>query len=240
MALEPLEVTGRGRRPTPSCVDMTRRFWIGLVLDACRSSCWRWAAMSRASACIDLVSPAALHSGCSSCWRRRSCCGPAGRSSQRGWASLVQPQPQHVHADRARHRRGLSLQRGRDVRARRVPGRVPRAWTARSPVYFEAAAVITVLVLLGPGAGAARARADRRRHPRAAQPRAQDRAAHARRTAETRRSRSIRSQVGDRLRVRPGEACRSTARCSKARARSMKSMVTGESMPVEKAAGRPR
>ena len=43
-------------------------------------------------------------------------------------------------------------------------------------VYFEAAAVITVLVLLGTGARAARPRADLGRHPRAARSRAQDRA----------------------------------------------------------------
>ena len=35
------------------------------------------------------------------------------------------------------------------VVARHLPGGVPRPWTARVAVYFEAAAVITVLVLLG-------------------------------------------------------------------------------------------
>ena len=41
-----------------------------------------------------------------------------------------------------------ALQRGRDLRARHLPGGVPRPRRAPA-VYFEAAAVITVLVLLG-------------------------------------------------------------------------------------------
>ena len=41
-----------------------------------------------------------------------------------------QPQPEHVDADRPGHRRRLRLQRGRDRRARRVPGLVRRRWAA--------------------------------------------------------------------------------------------------------------
>ena len=58
------------------------------------------------------------------------------------------PQPQHVHADRARHRRRLALQRRRDRCAGHLSRRLPRCDGAVA-VYFEAAAVITVLVLLG-------------------------------------------------------------------------------------------
>ena len=67
----------------------------------------------------------------------------------RGAQSLRNAQSQHVHADRARYRRGLtstaSLPRSR-------PGSFPPPSAARDgavAVYFEAAAVITVLVLLG-------------------------------------------------------------------------------------------
>ena len=60
-----------------------------------------------------------------------------------------QPPPEHVHADRAGRRRRLRLQRRRDARARPVPGVVPRRTAIRSRVYFEPAAVIVALVLLG-------------------------------------------------------------------------------------------
>ena len=43
------------------------------------------------------------------------------------------PQPQHVQPDRARHRCGLSLQPGRDVRCPAYSRRGSAAWTARSP-----------------------------------------------------------------------------------------------------------
>ena len=60
-----------------------------------------------------------------------------------------EPQPEHVLAHRARHGRGVALQH------RRAPWR-PQLFPAELrmadgavPIYFEAAAVITVLVLLG-------------------------------------------------------------------------------------------
>ena len=91
------------------------------------------------------------------------------------------------------------------VRARPVPGVVPHA-TAAVAVYFEAAAVITVLVLLGQvlelrareqhlRARSGRCSTSRRRRPAASA-----------RTAPRRTSPSTRCSVGDRLRVRPGEA----------------------------------
>jgi hypothetical protein len=116
-------------------------------------------------------------------------------------ASLVDAQPQHVHADRARHRRGLALQRRGDGGARPVPAAF-RGHGAVA-VYFEAAAVITVLVLLGQvlelrareRPGAIKALLAWRQRPRGAQ----------RPDGRTRRWRSSSCMPGDRLRVRPGE-----------------------------------
>ncbi len=156
---------------------------------------------------------AAVEPGSSSRWRRRSCCGRAGRSSMRGWASLVTPQPQHVHADRAWAPASPGLY---SVVAALAPGLfpagVPRGWTARSPVYFEAAAVITVLVLLGQVLELQRARADLGRHQGAARPRAQDGAAH--RGGRQRRGGRARpwSPSATACACGPARRCRSTAR----------------------------
>ena len=99
-----------------------------------------------------------------------------------------------------------------------APGSFPPAFAAtaaRSPVYFEAAAVITVLVLLGQvlelrareqTSGAIRALLDLA--PKTA-----------RRFAPTARDEEVALEVvavGDRLRVRPARRCRSTARSSRA------------------------
>ena len=147
MALEPVDGHRREPAPIPNCVDMTRRFWIGArAHDSGRRAGngrpypGARVASSRAAQALDLGAARA---------------GDAGRAV--GRLALLrarlgvarQPQPQHVHADRARHRRRLSLQRRRHPRAGPVSRPASAAWTARSPVYFEAAAVITALVLLG-------------------------------------------------------------------------------------------
>ena len=60
-----------------------------------------------------------------------------------------EPQPQHVHADRARHRRRLAVLGGRDRAARTSCRASFRDESGAPPLYFEAAAVIVTLVLLG-------------------------------------------------------------------------------------------
>ena len=64
--------------PNPELADMTRRFWIGLALDRAGVRAGDGRAPDRT--CID-GSASRHRTGYSSCWRRRSCCGPAGRSS---------------------------------------------------------------------------------------------------------------------------------------------------------------
>ena len=142
MALEPEVSTGEAG-PNPELVDFTRRFWIGLALTLPvlrpgdgRTPRSGWTTSSRRAS-----------TWLSSCSPPRPCSGRAGRSSCAA-GSRGEPQPQHVHPDRARHRRGLGFQRGGHPRAGRVPARLP-GHDGSVPVYFEAAAVIVVLVLLG-------------------------------------------------------------------------------------------
>ena len=88
--------------------------------------------------------------GSSSRSRRRSCCGRPGRSSCAPSSPFVEPQPQHVHADRARRRASAYVYSVvATVAAGHLPGVVPGRTTGRSASYFEAAAVIVTLVLLG-------------------------------------------------------------------------------------------
>ena len=114
------------------------------------------------------------------------------------------PEPEHVHADRDGHRGRLAVQRGRHARPGHLPGRVPR-WTARSTSTSRPAAVITVWCCSGrswscaPGSrppGRSGPCWTSPRRPRTGSPR----------TAPRRRSPLEQVQLGDRLRVRPGEA----------------------------------
>ena len=86
-------------------------------------------------------------------------------------------QPEHVHADRARDRHRVRLQRGRHARPGLVPARHARPrgtgrrlLRGRGGHHRSRAA--------GPGAGAPRPGPHERRAPRAAEPRADDRARH--------------------------------------------------------------
>ena len=131
-----------------------------------------------------------------------------------------EPQPEHVHADRARHGAAYALQRRRR-RSPRACSRRPCAGTAGEVgLYFEAAAVITVLVLLGQvlelrarsrTGGAIRALLGlapktARRHPR----------------RRPRGGRPARAGAASATACACGRArrCRSTASCSRAGARS--------------------
>ena len=143
MALEP-EMVELGIGPNPELIDIKRRFWIGLALTlpvfllemgghiSAGSCCFapRWSNWIQ----LVLATPVVLWGGWPFFVR-------AGRRSV--------AQPQHVHVDRDGHWRRVGLQHRGDVFARHFPARAFADRPARSPVYFEAAAVITVLVLLG-------------------------------------------------------------------------------------------
>ena len=125
--------------------------------------------------------------------------------------SLRHAQPQHVHADRDGHRRGLALQRRRHRRAR--PSSPPRsaAMDGAVAVYFEAAAVITVLVLLGQVLELRAREQTRGAIQRAARPCAEDRAPRQRRRHRRRGRARQRRRSATACASGPARRCRSTA-----------------------------
>jgi len=172
MTLEPLVVTAEAM-PNHELADMTRRFWIGLALTLPVFVIEMGShipglpisdfAPPRISTWIQFVlaTPVVLWAG----WP----------FFQRGWASVVNLSLNMFSL--------IALGAGAaylySLAATFAPGIFPAGFHemgGMAPVYFESAAVIVVLVLLGQVLEL-RAQPDRRRHSRAAQSRAQDRLA---------------------------------------------------------------
>ncbi|QJD18309.1 heavy metal translocating P-type ATPase [Paracoccus sanguinis] len=230
MALEPVLVSLEAE-PNLELIDMRRRFWIGLVLTipvfllemgghllgldhlvSQRSSNWIQ---------LILATPVVLWAG----WP----------FFQRGWQSLVTRNLNMFTL--------IAMGTGAawiySVVATLVPGIFPDAFRQHDgsvAVYFEAAAVITVLVLLGQvlelraresTSGAIRALLDLA--PKTA------RRIHEDGSEEEVQLDAVR--VGDRLRVRPGEKVPVDGEVLEGRSAVDESMVTGESMPVTKEVG---
>ena len=154
-------------------------------------------------------------------------------------------QPQYVHADRVGNRRRLRVYSVRGDRLHRssFPARHAGAMMAWSPVYFEAAAVITVLVLLGQVLGTARSRGrPRGAIKRPAESGAVDMPGALRRRCQRRMTSPLEqaSGAGDQpAGIRPGEK-RAGRRRDRSRGASAvdESVVTGESLAGdEKSAG---
>ena len=176
MALEPLEAAADSG-PNAELTDMTRRLWIAallalpvLVLEMGVPFPGLEPSPHRFAAGFDVDSVRVRFAGRTvgrvAVLRARLAFGP-------------QPLAQHVQPDRARHRRGISLQPRRHILARPLSGgladgrRRPASLLRIRVGHHRAGAVRA-------GARAPRPRTDRRRHPRLAQARAQDRAAHRR------------------------------------------------------------
>ena len=105
MALEPLAPT-REEGENAELADMTRRFWVCAALTVPLL----WPMLGRALPAIDpmrVLPHSAVAWVAARCSRLPSCSGAAGRSSSAAGSRVVNSQPQHVHADRARHRRGV-------------------------------------------------------------------------------------------------------------------------------------
>lgn len=245
MALEPVTVTA-GTGPSAELRDMTRRFWIGAVLtvpvvvlemgrhlidplyEAIPSDVATWAQLL-------LATPVVLWGG----WP----------FFVRGWQS-VRTRNLNMFTLIAM---GTGIAWVYSVIATVAPGIFPDAFRTDDAsgmgdgmvaaagagsvdVYFEAAAVITVLVLLGQvlelrareqTSGAIRALLDLT--PRTARRIAADG------TDEEVALEDV--QLGDRLRVRPGEKVPVDGTVTDGRSSLDESLVTGESMPVTKTTG---
>jgi Cu+-exporting ATPase len=230
MALEPVLVTAE-TGPNPELADMTRRFWAGLALSLPVLAL----EMGGHLAGLDHVFPRSLSN-----WVQLALATPvvlwAGWPFfERGWASVVNRSLNMFTLIAM----GTGVAWLYSLVATLAPGLFPAAFRAHDgsvAVYFEAAAVITVLVLLGQvlelraresTSGAIRALLDL-----------------APKTARIVRPDGAEEEialdlvaVGDRLRVRPGEKVPVDGAVLEGRSAVDESMVTGESMPVTKAAG---
>jgi Cu+-exporting ATPase len=230
MGLEP-EVATAEAAPNPELADMTRRFWIGLLIAAPVVALDMSAHLAGGHAFLNpavsnlgqfaLATPVVLWAG----WPFLA----------RGARSLV---TRHLNMFTL-----IALGTGvaylYSVAAAFAPGVFPAAFRGHDgavAVYFEAAAVITVLVLLGQvlelrarerTAGAIRALL--RLAP-----------ASARRVTPDGHDEDVLLDavvVGDRLRVRPGDKVPVDGEVVEGRSTLDESMVTGESMPVARRAG---
>jgi len=230
MALEPLDVTAE-QGPNPELIDMTRRFWIGLALTlpvfvlemGGHVFGWHHAIPPTLSNWVQLVlaTPVVLWAG----WP----------FFERAWQS-IKTRNLNMFTLVAM---GTGVAWTYSIIATLAPQIFPDAFRQADgavAVYFEASAVITVLVLLGQvlelrareqTSGAIRALLDLT--PK---------------TARRIGSRGAEEDValdeivaGDSLRVRPGEKVPVDGVITDGRSSLDESMVTGESMPVTKGAG---
>ena len=230
MALEP-EVASANAGPNPELVDMSRRFWIGLVLTVPVSALemaghladlHQWLGQ-QTSNWIQLVlaTPVVLWAG----WP----------FFERAWTSL-KTRNLNMFTLIAM---GTGVAWIYSIVGTMLPGVFPAAMRGHDgsvPVYFEAAAVITVLVLLGQvlelkareqTSGAIRALLD-----------LSPKMARRIRPDGTEEDVSLDQVfVGDRLRVRPGERVPVDGEILEGRSAIDESMVTGESMPLTKSVG---
>lgn len=225
MALEPLTAT-MDVAPNPELTDMTRRFWIGAVLAAPVFML----AMSEHMGLHHVVSPMV------SLWTQFALTTPVVLWA--GW-------PFFVRAAASVHNRslnmfslvalGVGVAYGYSLVATFAPNVFPAELRQDGmvPVYYEASAVITVLVLLG----------------QVLELRARERTGGAIRALLKLAPKTARRverdgdvdvpleavRIGDRLRVRPGESVPVDGVVLEGTSAVDESMVTGEALPVVKA-----
>jgi Cu+-exporting ATPase len=230
MALEPLVAAAEEDERSPELRDMSRRLLVGAVLTA----------PLFALAMVEMATGSPLAPSRLLLWIQAALATPVVLYCgwplfQRGWASIVHRSPNMFTL--------IALGTGTaylfSLAATLAPGILPAAFRAHGggvPVYFETAAVITVLVLVGQ---VLELRARRRTGG----------AIRALLSLAPRTARRVRDdgseeeiplagvRPGDRVRVRPGEKVPVDGSVLEGRGSVDESMVTGEPIPVEKGPG---
>ncbi|MCL4765461.1 MAG: heavy metal translocating P-type ATPase [Hyphomicrobiaceae bacterium] len=230
MALEP-ELVSAETGPNPELADMTRRFWIGLALTIPVFALEMGGHLTGLS---HLVSPQTSN------WLQLILATPAVLWAGwpffvRGWQSLVTRNLNMFTLIAM----GTGVAWLYSTVATLAPEIFPdtfRSADGSVAVYFEAAAVITVLVLLGQVLEL-RARESTSGAIRALLDLAPKTARRIREDGSEEEIQLDAVHVGDRLRVRPGEKVPVDGAVTEGRSAVDESMVTGESMPVTKEVG---
>jgi len=235
MTLEPVAVSAE-EKPDPELTDMTQRLWVGSFLSlplflsamaemvpalhplfiGTAGRVWDWAQFL-------VATPVVLWGG--------------APFFVRGWASVVRRSPNMFTLIAL----GTGVAYLYSVIAVFFPGMFPSAFreeSGRVGLYFEAAAVIVTLLLLGQ---VLELRA-RRRTSEAIKKLLNLSPTVARRILADGREEDVplaSIQKGDLLRVRPGESLPTDGVVTEGRSAVDESMVTGEPLPVEKTPGEP-
>ena len=231
MALEPMTpVADEG--PSAELNDMTRRFWISAALTVPLL----WALLGEALPAID---PMRILGHTAASWAELLLATPVVLWGgwpffERGWQSLVTRQLNMFTLIAL----GTGAAWGFSVLATLLPGMLPPSFRLAGgapPLYFEAAAVITTLVLLGQVLEL-RARSQTSSAIRSLLKLA-PRIAHRVQAGGETDVEIDAVQIGDRLRVRPGEKIPVDGRVVEGSSHIDEAMLTGEADPVRKAAG---
>ena len=229
MALEPLEAA-KTEDPNPELIDMTRRFWIGAVLAL------PVVGLGMGGDLSDLHQLVPAHA---SSWVQFILSTPvvlwAGMPFfRRGWASLVNRSLNMFTLIAL----GIGASYVYSLVATLAPGAFPPNLRPEGvvPVYYEAAAVVTVLVLLGQVLEL-RARAGTGSALRALLNLAPPHATRLREDGGEENVPLEQVRMGDRLRVKPGGRVPVDGTVIDGTSAVDESMVTGESESVEKVAG---
>ena len=232
MALEPRTVTLE-EEANPELADMTRRFWIAVALTA-PIFFFAMADMIPGRPFAGLMPPNYLN------WLQFMLATPVvlwcgWPFFARGWASIVNRSPNMFTLIAM----GVGTAYGYSVIATIFPGLFPESFRGHGGevgVYFDAAAVITTLVLLGQVLEL-RARSRTSRAIRALLGLAPKTARIVRDDGREEDIPLERVRPGDRLRVRPGEKIPVDGVALEGSTWVDESMITGEPIPVEKTPG---